>query len=250
MKKTLSCSLLIASTLVPSFANADLFLGLHAGASIWQGDIGGEIGSDPQSADNLGFSSENYNSYYLAVELIGFPEIRLAKTNINTLANGRLTSDFDLNGISYPVSTDLTTDFDLSATDLTVYWQVLDAFVSLDLGVTARYMDGTVAVSDGITDDQVDYSLIVPLGFARARFDLPFTGWHLEGDTHIISYGGDSFSDSAVKLGWQTESLADFGLNIGYRQMSVKVDDLDGFNADLDISGPFATATFHFYLAT
>lgn len=246
MKKTLSYALLIALTLIPHFANADLFLGLHAGASIWQGDFDGEIGTDPQAVDNLGFDSENYNSYYVAVELIGLPEIRLAQTNISTLANGTLTSNFDLNGISYPISTDLTTDFDLSATDLTVYWQLLDTVMSLDLGLTGRYMDGTVAVSDGITDDQVDYSVIVPLGFVRARFDLPFTGWYVEGDTHAISYGGDSFSDSAIKLGWQTESLADFGLNIGYRQMSLKVDDLDGFNADLDISGPFATATFHF----
>lgn len=246
MKKLCSYAVLIGTATLSTPALADLFLGLHAGASIWQGELDGEIGSDPQSADALGFDSENYNSFYLAVELIGLPEIRLAQTNISTLANGTLTSDFDLNGISYPVSTDLTTDFDMKATDLTVYWQLLDAVVGFDVGVTGRYMDGSVAVTDGTLDDSVEYSVILPLGFVRARFDLPFSGWYLEGDSHLISYDGDSFSDSAIKLGWQTESLADFGLNLGYRQMSLKVDDLDGFNADLDISGPFATATFHF----
>lgn len=246
MKKLCSCALLVGTTTISIPASADLFLGLHAGASIWHGDLDGEIGSVSQSADDLGFDAENYNSFYFAVELIGLPETRLAQNNISTLAAGTLTSDFDLNGISYPVNTDLTTDFEMKATDLTIYWQLLDAVVGFDLGLTGRYMDGSVAVTDGTLDDSLEYSVIVPLGFVRARFDLPFSGWYLEGDSHLIRYEGDSFSDSAIKLGWQTESLADFGLKLGYRRMSLEVADLDGFNADLDISGPFATATFHF----
>jgi len=245
--KKISLYLTLTATIASSnLAQADLFLGLHAGASLWQGDFGGQIGSDPQSADALGFDTENYNSYYFAVELLGLPEMRLAQTNINTVANGTLNSSFDLGGVSYPIATDLTTDFDLQATDLTLYWQLLDTVVGLDLGLTGRYMDGSVAVTDGVTDDRVDYEVVIPLGFIRARLNLPFSGWYLEGDTHAIGYDGDRFSDSAIKIGWQTQSLADIGLNVGYRQMSVKVADLDGFDADLDISGPFASATFHF----
>ncbi len=246
MKKFCSYALLIGTTLTSSLANADLFLGLHAGASLWQGDFSGQFGNDPQSVESLGFDSDNYNSFYVAVELIGLPEIRLAQTNISTLANGTLSDSFDLDDISYPAGTSLSTDFDLNSTDLTIYWQLLDTFVGLDLGLTGRYMDGSVAVTDGTTQDRVDYSVVIPLAFVRGRFDLPFSGWYLEADTQAIGYSGDRYTDSSIKLGWQTESLADFGVNLGYRQMSLKVDDLDGFNADLDISGPFASATFHF----
>ena len=84
------------------------------------------------------------------------------------------------------------------------------------------------------------------MAFLRARFDIPFTGWYVEADTQFIGFGGDNYSDSTAKIGWQFESIADLGVNLGYRKMSLNVEDLDRFNADLDLSGPFASATFHF----
>ena len=247
MKKTLSYpALLIFSALLSGTANADLFLGIYAGASIWQADFSGELGEDPQGFNDLGFNEDNYNSFYVAVELLGLPEIRLARTNIDTQATGTLNGSFSLEDINYPVSTDLTTNLDLQSTDLTIYWQVLDTFLSADIGLTARHLDGSVEATDGTTTDRIDFDTIIPMGFLRARFDLPTTGWYVEADTQFIGYQGDSYSDSTAKIGWRFESIADLGVNLGYRKMSIDVDDLDNFDADLNLSGLFASATFHF----
>jgi len=62
----------------------------------------------------------------------------------------------------------------------------------------------------------------------------------------LVKYDGGRYTGSAGKFGWQMHPLADFGLNIGYREMSLQVENFDGISADLDISGLFASATFHF----
>lgn len=244
---TLTLSGAIACTAIP--AQADLFLGIYAGASAWNASLGGDVGSSSTAADDLGFDDDTYNSYYVAVELFALPELRLATTSIDTTGSATLTSDFTLDGNTYTAGQDVITDLDMDATDLTIYWQVLDNYLGADIGLTGRYLDGTiVATEDGnpANTESLDFSGIVPMAFLRARIDLPLTGWYLEADTNFIGYGGDSYSDSSAKLGWQFESAVDLGVNVGYRSMQMKVDDLDGFDADVDLSGPFATATFHF----
>ena len=247
MTRLFSYSLLLSLTLLSSSASrADLFLGIYAGASAWQADFSGDLGDDPQSFNSLGFNNDNYNSFYVAVELLGLPEIRLAQTNIDTTASGTLNSSFSLDGISYPVNSDLTTELDLKSTDLTIYWQILDNYIGADIGITARHLDGSVEVTDGTTTDRLDFDTLIPMGFLRARFDLPTTGWYIEADTQFIGFQGDSYSDSTAKIGWRFESIADLGINLGYRKMSIDVDGLDSLDTDLDLSGPFVSGTFHF----
>ncbi len=243
----LAASSLLASASIP--AQADLFLGLYAGASAWNAGLGGDVGQTSSSADDLGFHDDTFNSYYVAVELFALPELKLATTSIDTTGTATLTSDFTLDGNTFTAGQDVVTDLDMDATDLTIYLQVLDNYLSADIGLTGRYLDGTIiATEDGnpANIETVDFSALVPMAYLRARVDLPLTGWYLEADTNVIGYGGDSYSDSSAKLGWQFESVVDLGVNVGYRSMRMKVDDLDGFNADLDLSGPIATATFHF----
>lgn len=246
MNTSYRTALIICSVLYSSSTQADLFLGINAAANTWFSKHSGDVSDAPQSFNDLGFGSNVYSSYYLDIALIGFPEIQFSYTEISTSANGTTEGTFDLAGNSFPATTDIDTDLDIDATDLTLYWQLSDNLLGADLGITGRYIDERVRVNDGLITDSVELYSIIPLAFMRARFDLPFSGWYLEGDTHLVKYEGDGYSDSAVKLGWQTESITDFGLNIGYRQMSLKVEEFDGLSADLNISGPFASATFHF----
>lgn len=246
MKKLYSYTLLLGMAVMPGIANADLFLGLDVGASIWQGEFDGQIGEDPQSFDDLGIGKDNYSSFYFQLELLGLPEIRLRQTNISTSGNGTITTDFTLGDISYPAATNVATTIDTQATDLTIYWQILDNYLSADIGISASYLDGYAEADDGVNSDKVEFTTIIPMGFLRARVDLPFSGWYVGAETQFIGSGGDSYSDSSAMIGWQIESLADFGINLGYRSISAEFEDLDGFDADFDLSGPFASATFHF----
>lgn len=246
--KALVVSSLFAATMM-SPAKADLILGVYAGASLWNAGLDGEMGQSATSADNLGFGDNTHNSYYLAVELLGLPEVRLATTSINTGGTASLTSDFTLEGNTFTTGQDVVTDLNLDATDLTVYWQLLDNYLGADIGITGRYLDGSLLAtekSNPTNSESLDFTALVPMAFLRARFDLPGTGWYLEADTNFIGYAGDSYSDSSAKLGWHLESLIDLGVNLGYRSMRMRVDDLDGLDANLELSGPFATATLHF----
>ena len=227
-------------------AHADLFLGLEAGASTWNAAPKGQLGETPASLSQLGFDEENYNSFYIGVELLGLPEFRLSRTRLDNRGQGVTGGAFNLGGNSYPANTSLTTDIDIEITDLTVYWQILDNYLSADLGVTARMLEGSFATTDGTTFDSVEFNSVIPIGFVRARMDLPFSGWYFEADSQLISYSGNSFTDSSAKIGWQVESILDLGVNAGYRSMRLNIEDIDDAVADIDISGPFASLTFHF----
>ena len=80
-------------------AHADLFLGLEAGVSVWNAAPEGQVGQTSAYLGELGFDEENYNSFYMGVELIGLPDIRLSRTRIDSRGRGTISRAFNLDSI-------------------------------------------------------------------------------------------------------------------------------------------------------
>ncbi len=89
----------------------------------------------------------------------------------------------------------------------------------------------------------------LPLVYARGKFGLPFTGTYLGANVNAISYSGNSVTDFALTIGWETENfiLPEFGIEGGYRRLAVDgdADDID-VNVDVDVDGFFVNLTAHF----
>lgn len=258
MKKNHSPSLITrlsfgaALSLSGSLVCADTILGVYAGAGVWGAGYSGDINDESAiSTDELGIDSSSSIFAYVALEhpIPLLPNVRLGLTNLQTDATA-ISNGFEFQGQVFGSGAQTYTDIDLSHIDMTLYYEILDNWVSIDLGLTARVFDGYAQIQaeqEGI-DETVDFSGTLPMLYSKARFDLPFSGWYAEGSLNYIGISDSKISDFDAKIGYQTSALVafDFGIDLGYRSMSVVLDESDDLNADLTISGPYAALTFHF----
>lgn len=246
--KTLTVSLL-AGLFLPLCASAD-FVGLHMGGGIWQKSYAGHLQTNVINVDlqnDLGIDDGKDVVLSAALEhpLPGIPNIRAQYVPIVVQNTSTLTRDIDFGGIVFPVSTDVSTDIDLQQMDATLYWEVLDNIVSLDLGMTVRYMNGKVALDSLVASANEQFTGPVPMIYGAARFDVPFNDIYLRATLNGTAYAGNSLIDGEVAVGW--ESPFWLGVEVGYRAYTLKLEDAGDFaNVDLDISGYFANVTAHF----
>ena len=236
-----------------STAQADTVLGLYAGTGQWQSELSGDVGVTNTDFSALGFQEEHNNMFYIALEhpVPVLPNLMLKRTELSTNGTATLQGVVRFRGQSFPVDTSLATDIDLTHTDATFYYEVLDNWLNLDIGLTARSYEGELLATN--TDDvsqseTVDMDVVIPLIYLKGQIDLPFTGFSVKGDINAISYSGDSISDVSAAVAWQTDVLVafDLGVELGYRRMNLEVDDLDDLQTDLTIDGPYLSVNAHF----
>ncbi|WP_148862540.1 TIGR04219 family outer membrane beta-barrel protein [Marinobacter fonticola] len=222
-------------------------LGLGANVSYWDSDLTGTAsqGSDSVDVDNdLNLDSDSNANLTAIFEhpIPLIPNVRLNYTAIEQSGRGELSlSGYD--GI--PAGADVRSELDLDQLDLTLYYELLDNWVNLDAGLTARKMDGKLTIRD-ITDiatvSKTEVDAVIPMLYAAARFDLPLTGLSVGVEGNGISYGGDSIIDGA---GYAQYDISLLRLRAGYRQMNIDYEDGDE-TLDIELGGPFISAGVDF----
>lgn len=259
MKKSLliiSLALLAAN---PAFA--DRILGVYGGVSVWNQTYDGSIrdlntsgllGSDIDLENDLGFGDENGNVIYVALEhpIPFIPNIKIQNTEIKTDALSDTTGTITYGDLSFNSTVDLNSKADLSHTDLTLYWQILDNWVSLDIGLTARFFDGFVSITGNtgstIETAREDFDSAIPLIYGAARFDLPLSGLYAGLNANILGDGDNNFLDYQAVIGYEKKfATVGFGLEAGYRSLELSLDDIDDIEADITIDGAFIGVFFH-----
>jgi len=227
-----------SAVLAAPAAQADVF-GLGAQIGYWDSELSGDVAANSGSVDvkdelNLNGESSNQLSLYLEHPVPLLPNVRVAYVNIDQTARGRLSGDFD--GIS--AGSDVRSDLELEQLDITLYYEVLDNWVNLDLGLTARDFSGELLVRGSGQSSRTTADVVVPMGYLAARFDLPFSGASVGIEGNAIAYSGDSLHDFNVYGQYQLSLLQ---LRAGYRQMAVDYEDGDD-RFDVKIDGPFISA--------
>lgn len=245
MKKLLLASLMA----LPASSYAD-FIGIHGQIGVWNAAFNGETAALEdklkRDASNLaiptfkerGFEEDNQNVAWVAFEhpLPFLPNVRLAY--LDALSTGIssepivlevFTVTGTLNGVEGVTTTfldesRLQTTMDLTSFDGTLYWEVLDNWVNLDLGLTIRKLDGSfdeVAIDD----------TFLPLGPINQLGQCNRQGWPIETATG----GGLIPVEGCVRPGFAlTQSTPiDIVLPLLYAK----------FQLDIPFSGFFASAT-------
>ncbi|PFG54865.1 outer membrane protein [Marinobacter sp. LV10R520-4] len=227
-----------SAVLAAPMVQADI-LGLGAQVGYWDSELSGDVATNGGSVDvndelNLDGESSNQLSLYLEHPIPLLPNVRVAYINIDQTASGRLNNDFD------NVDAGLVrSDLELEQLDLTLYYEVLDNWVNLDLGLTVRDFSGELIVQNGIDPiSRTTADAVLPMGYLAARFDLPFSGVSVGIEGNAIAYSGDSLHDFNVYGQYQLSLLQ---LRAGYRQMAVDYEDGDD-RFDVEIDGPFISA--------
>lgn len=246
-KTSLTGALLTAALgLVPMSANAD-FLGLHLGVGYWGSEFAGDVVDGVSVGNELSVDKDTGLHIYAALEhpIPLIPNIRLARTGIEDSGTGTLSSNFTFEGQNFTSGQQVATTIDLTHTDLTLYYEIIDIGFDFDIGVTARSLEGQVQMDT--TREDVDE--IIPLVYLRAKIGLPFTGTYFTGNANALAFGDSEISDIAVAIGWETENfiLPEFGIEGGLRRFTIDVREQDArVNVDMEVDGIFVNLTAHF----
>ncbi|KXO11726.1 MULTISPECIES: TIGR04219 family outer membrane beta-barrel protein [Marinobacter] len=235
----MGASMLAAAPVV----SADI-LGVGATVGYWDADYSGEASKGNDRVDlerdlNLSNDSNANLTAYFEHPVPVLPNVRLAYTRTKQSGNGQLNTGYD--GVSGAVRSEL----ELEQLDVTLYYEILDNWVNLDLGLTVRDFSGELLVqnrNDTSQFSETKADAVLPLVYVAARFDLPFTGVSVGGDANAISYDGDSVYDFNVYGQYEMSLLQ---LRAGYRQISLDYEDGDD-NLDIELSGPFVSAGLRF----
>ncbi|MGB0449057.1 MAG: TIGR04219 family outer membrane beta-barrel protein [Porticoccaceae bacterium] len=248
---TLLRSLLVVTiTLAPLAAVADI-VGLSIGGGSWQASPEGDIGrTDIDLESTLNLDEENNQFIFIALEhpVPVLPNIRLQQSEMEWTGNALVTAGTDLNGSPFVSDEQVDVSLDLSHIDATFYYEVLDNVVDLDLGITARAFDGQASLVGVSQQESIDLDAVGPLLYGKVGVDVPLTGLSAHMIANWIDVDEFSLVDWAAQLTYEFGLIpaVDTGLILGYRSMSVELDDLDDLQSDASFEGYYLAFQLHF----
>jgi len=258
MKKTIIAAGI--ATLLSASAQADTLLGLYLGGHIWDVKTTGSIGekngtSGDVISQKLNFDDQQQGSFYIALEhpIPLIPNIKISSTVLDTDGQTSITeADFLFGDISYPVNTTVDTVFDVNYIDYTFYYEILDNdLLTLDLGITARDIDGSITITDdagilSISDEK--FSAIVPMLYSSVIIGLPFTGFNVFAQGNYTGYDDSSIYDFQAGVSYAVlDNLAvDLNVELGYKVVKMDIEDIDDIYADMEFKGLYLGASVHF----
>ncbi len=247
-------NVLILSVLINSLAttaSAD-FIGLKLGASNWAPELTGTFSSGTNTTidlvGELGLDDPTSSSLQLIFEhpIPILPNIKYQNFELESVGSSNipLADALSFEGESY--SGTVTSTFDLTHDDIVLYYEILDNWINLDIGIDLKRFDGEIGLSDnsGANPTSVLVDETIPLLYLSARFDLPFSGFYIGADINSISIGDSSAEDSTIKLGYISES--GLGIEGGFKKFSLKLDDANNLDTDLEYDGVYLNGYINF----
>ena len=243
-------SILCCLALISTPVYADTVFGVYAGAGTWKQELSGNVTSNISRVDiedDLALDDDDNTVLYVAVEhgLPFLPNVRAQHFAIDVDGSNVLSRTVEFNGQTFTLSDQVNTAVDLTQTDGVLYYEVLDNVVSLDLGLAVSIMEGSIDIASATENARAEFDEAVPMVYAKARADLPFTGFWVAAEAQGISYEDNTVTEFVAQVGY--ESDLGLGVEAGWRSVQIELDAFDDVDtAEIDISGPYAALNFHF----
>jgi outer membrane protein len=251
--KTTRIILLLSTLLLlcVSSVRAD-FVGFKIGASYWAPELTGSFIGDGafdttiNLVDDLALEDPTPTNLVLTLEhpIPLLPNIRFQSIELDSTGSNAISplDPLIFNSVSY--SGTVTSTFDLSHNDIVLYYEILDNWINLDIGLDIKIFDGEVKLDDGGLTFPVPIDETIPLLYLSARFDLPFSGFYIGADIAGASTGDNSLEDTSIMLGYEADS--GLGFEGGIKKFSLEINDVTDVNADLEYDGIYLNGYYHF----
>jgi outer membrane protein len=227
------------------------FVGFKIGPSYWEPELAGSILGDQPLDTPIGFVGD------IGLEDIAPSNFILTLEHpVPLLPNLKYQSiELDSRGSNDPVvdpffygGTTLTgtmgSTFDLSHDDIVLYYEILNNWVSLDIGLDIKVFDGEVVLTHIGPTETVLIDETIPLLYLSARFDLPFSGFYIGADLNGASSDDNSIEDTSIMLGY--ESGTGLGIEGGIKKFSLELNDVTDINTNLEYDGIYLNGYYHF----
>lgn len=249
MKKLLLLSTFLSSISMADVIGGELNIGYYnhapSGWAQYKGDVV-DLEKDLKWSDK----GDIFLKAYLEHPVPILPNIKVGYNKFGHSGSGEITKGFSFGGESFGIGTDVDTNFDLNMYDLTLYYEILDNWVNVDLGLNVKYLDGILTVkgtnilTQQLIDESTDIKTPIPMIYAKARFDVPTTDLSFQAEGNYISYDGNTLYDA--ELGVRYSFLLGLGLELGYKTMKIKLNDIDDLSMDSDFSGAYGKLVWDF----
>lgn len=233
-----------------SLAHADV-AGVHGGAAYWMQSPSGTFEEESLGEfdveDDLGLDDKNNGFVWLALEhpVPLLPNVKLQYTTLNIDGEGTVEQEFTIGGTTYTVGEDVDSDVSLNHFDITLYYELLDDGLNLDVGINVKAINGEIkVVGDTLGEEKLDFSAPLPMLYAHAELDFPIDGLSAGAEGSYTSYSGSSLADFRGYVAY--EFAVGIGVEVGVRSFSFKLDDIGDINGDFKVSGAYGALTFDF----
>ena len=240
MKKIVALTLLCSTITFADVIGGEISLGYlnnkPSGTFNYKGDT-----NDVE--ETFGWKSESsfVAKAYIEHPVIFIPNIRASYTSLSHFGNG--TKNFVFGGVNY--SGAISTKFDADIIDATLYYEILDNWLNLDVGINAKYIDASASVKSNNTNkNSADISFVLPTLYLKARLDIPMSDFSFQAEGDIITYSKNRLYDLTLSARY-TFALG-FGIEAGIKKLKFKIDDIDDVTADIDFTGLYAAAVWDF----
>jgi outer membrane protein len=225
MKKIL-LTLCVGGTL----ASGSTLLGFGIEADYYAPEAKGELRyRDNGVTTATRFSGDNESSYQVGI---------FVEHPIPMLPNIRLDFTPQTSFVGENILGSGTNTVKLSQIDTTLYYELLDNVVDLDIGLTGKAINGEVS---GAVNQS--FNVVIPMLYVSAGVKIPVLPIRLDGDLKYVGYSGNSITDIRFKASW--EISAGLEAVAGYRYESLKLDENDIYST-LKIQGPFVGVGYRF----
>lgn len=237
----------LALAAIPSHADT---LGLTVGADVWQI-------SPTQTTGDTGFKAALATKDEHSYKLFGrfehpvpfMPNLAVAYQNLTLDASTTLSAAWQFGGTSYAAASNINSTTSIKQADVTAYYELLDNdVVNFDMGLTARFLRAKTAVASTTTSSTADFSLPLPMLYARSDIAILGTSTHLFAEGNYTTFSDHRWFD--LKTGIMYD-LIDYPLvtgsiAVGYQVSDGQIVAEDGLDADYNLDGLFAGIQFHF----
>lgn len=249
MRACTALSMLCVATQTAT-VHADTFFGLYVGAHAWNGGASGDFESTGESnidlEDTLDVSDETLFDFYAAVEhpLPLIPNIRVAQSDMLIEQSTNIGADITFQNTDFTLGETLDYELDLTHTDATLYYEVLDNWITLDLGLTARRFTGEIIFESLSTRAEADISKTLTMLYGVGQVELPFTGFHVRAELNAEAFERHDHTEANLSVGY--ESALGLGWSLGYRIFSFKLEELSQDNVALNLDSDFQLSGVYF----
>lgn len=249
-RKLLSFAL---ASVISASAQAD-FVGLNIGANVWTPDIKGSFSSTTAGStsainmnNDLGYKDHSSKSLNISFEhpVPLLPNIRYSGSDLNASSSSIPSSSVSFNAKTF--SNTINSTLDLSHNDVVLYYELLDNWINLDLGIDLKMFDGKVSMidpTDSANNTSIPVDETIPMLYIAARFDLPLTGFYVGANIQQLSVGDSSAEDRSIMLGY--ESKMGLGIEGGIKSFTLELDNANNLNTNLEYDGLYLNGYYHF----
>jgi len=162
------------------------------------------------------------------------PNVRLEYTALSY--DGKKAFDIpEWNGVKLP-SQEIGNTLSLNEYDAILYYNILDNtfWTTIDLGLDVKMLDASFKLDPVNVEGKEVYEgyetpplfAPIPMAYARARVEIPFSGVGVEADVKILKLGDSQVIDARAKVDYTLgiTPIIQPGLEVGYRIQKIDID--------------------------